>query len=508
MIFSAEGKDNGKGISLLEDRLGFQRDRIVTAVGGTSILLGRKHGRSAFRFPGIGVFVDLDAVVDIRSIKGEGNGFQLFSAGRISTDGKNICQTFSVVQIQGGGTKGTVVLIIMIIIIGFFQIKGIGKSVFSVIQRLIFIGNIEVTAIAEAGSMAVFGDPGTGSRRAAAFVEMISGIIIIPADQSYDMVVVGSNLGIIITAAGRKITAVIIKSRRNGSIFHDQFFYAVQVCSADEAGILKMGCILVSQRGIQRRNCGSSFIGSHGFRNGTCPTGQFKHGEEVVSTGFQIVSGGRRKTDRVVFCIAKRIGGSMEEKVRQMKFGKINRRIGQTFFDQAGFAGTESTKSPTGSPGILVADGSDQSQFAGIITLRKGTIGAGIGIRGSVVRERGKLCRRQGRRNISRRNGSACQKAGTGQNQCAENLVERKRICSHSSLSSFLSVVKFFRVNAGFDQLLEGTDNEVFVFLVSNTEPFVVGGQNRYISLSALDQLIHDGGKKIFGFDITGLDLA
>ena len=84
--------------------------------------------------------------------------------------------------------------------------------------------------------------------------------------------------------------------------------------------------------------------------------------------------------------------------------------------------GTESAEGPAGSPGILVADGSDQSDFSGIIAFRKRPVGTGVGVSRSVVRKRGKPRRWQSGRNISGRNGSACHKAGTGQNQRADNI--------------------------------------------------------------------------------------
>ena len=45
LIFSTEGEDYGESISFLEDRLGFQWNRVIAAVGGAAILLGRKHVR-------------------------------------------------------------------------------------------------------------------------------------------------------------------------------------------------------------------------------------------------------------------------------------------------------------------------------------------------------------------------------------------------------------------------------------------------------------------------------
>ena len=39
LIFSTEGEDHGESISFLEDRLGFQWNRVIAAVGGAAILL-------------------------------------------------------------------------------------------------------------------------------------------------------------------------------------------------------------------------------------------------------------------------------------------------------------------------------------------------------------------------------------------------------------------------------------------------------------------------------------
>ena len=108
-----------------------------------------------------------------------------------------------------------------------------------------------------------------------------------------------------------------------------------------------------------------------------------------------------------------------------MKLGEVNRRIGQTFFDETGFSGTESAEGPAGSPGILVADGSDQSEFAGIIALWKRSVGTGVGVSRSVVRREGSPADGRAEGISAGRNGSACHKAGTGQNQRADNILRK-----------------------------------------------------------------------------------
>lgn len=250
LIFSAESEDHGEGISLLEDGLGFQRNRVIAAVGGASVLLGREHGGSAFRFTGIRIFVYLDAVVDVRSIEGEGNSLKLFFAAGISADGENVGETLSIVQIQGGSAEGTVVLVIVVIVVGFLQIEGIGEGVFSVVQRLVLVGDIEISAVAEAGTVAVFCNPGPGRGRTAALFEVVGGVVVIPAHQSDDVVVVGGNSGVIITAAVREITAVIVKSRGDCTVFHDELFHAVKICCAHKTGILKMSGVLIGQSAV------------------------------------------------------------------------------------------------------------------------------------------------------------------------------------------------------------------------------------------------------------------
>ena len=250
LIFSTEGEDYGESISFLEDRLGFQWNRVIAAVGGAAILLGRKHGGSAFRFAWVRIFVHLDAVVDVRSIKSERDGLELFSATGISADGENVGETFSIVQIQGGSAERTIVLIVVVIVVGFLQIKGIGEGVFPVIQRLVLVGDIEISAVAEAGTVAVFCNPGPGRGRTAALFEVVGGIVVIPAHQSDDVVVVGGNSGVIITAAVREITAVVVKSGGDSAVFHDELFHTVKIRCAHKAGILKMSGVLIGQGAV------------------------------------------------------------------------------------------------------------------------------------------------------------------------------------------------------------------------------------------------------------------